>query len=383
MQAATRRLVRVCVKAARRSRRMGPASVADMNPAGVHYEACGAGGVEGELAVAYASCTGDAVSLVPRGRRAVGASRSPGSGYSSPPRLMVLTHHLLGHFARRSRIRVRSMDAALLVVRGHVILLSSSPLPHISSYPLTDMCSSIESHARIPVPLRINSRWFLRTSVILFLNKIDVFKRKLPKIGLGFRLALQPVAARKTSPVTSSVQAEVLALRNHKPAVDADNRARYTDGHRRRSAVPHPHERSSLPDVPASTRPLRASVKSSTSAHFARCVLLQNEQRLDGIARPVVCEGVLAAAMTTEGGREKGQGSARPHVSRFRTALALAMHERQACRLRKDVRVVQVERLLPALFEGVDHALALLLVHRELEQPSEDLAAGGASPTRV
>jgi hypothetical protein len=28
----------------------------------------------------------------------------------------------------------------------------------------------------------INSRWFLRTSVILFLNKIDVFKRKLPKV---------------------------------------------------------------------------------------------------------------------------------------------------------------------------------------------------------
>ncbi|KAJ7634611.1 heterotrimeric G-protein alpha subunit, GPA3-like protein [Roridomyces roridus] len=30
----------------------------------------------------------------------------------------------------------------------------------------------------------INSRWFLRTSIILFLNKIDVFKAKLPKIPL-------------------------------------------------------------------------------------------------------------------------------------------------------------------------------------------------------
>ncbi|KAH9957678.1 G-protein alpha subunit [Russula dissimulans] len=30
----------------------------------------------------------------------------------------------------------------------------------------------------------INSRWFLRTSIILFLNKIDVFKRKLPKVPL-------------------------------------------------------------------------------------------------------------------------------------------------------------------------------------------------------
>ena len=30
----------------------------------------------------------------------------------------------------------------------------------------------------------INSRWFLRTSIILFLNKIDVFKNKLPKVRL-------------------------------------------------------------------------------------------------------------------------------------------------------------------------------------------------------
>lgn len=30
----------------------------------------------------------------------------------------------------------------------------------------------------------INSRWFLRTSVILFLNKIDVFKMKLAKTPL-------------------------------------------------------------------------------------------------------------------------------------------------------------------------------------------------------
>ncbi len=26
----------------------------------------------------------------------------------------------------------------------------------------------------------VNSRWFLRTSVILFLNKIDIFKQKIP-----------------------------------------------------------------------------------------------------------------------------------------------------------------------------------------------------------
>lgn len=26
-----------------------------------------------------------------------------------------------------------------------------------------------------------NSRWFIKTSIILFLNKIDIFKEKLPK----------------------------------------------------------------------------------------------------------------------------------------------------------------------------------------------------------
>lgn len=33
----------------------------------------------------------------------------------------------------------------------------------------------------------INSRWFIRTSIILFLNKIDVFKTKLPKVRCCFR----------------------------------------------------------------------------------------------------------------------------------------------------------------------------------------------------
>ncbi|KIK90476.1 hypothetical protein PAXRUDRAFT_151885 [Paxillus rubicundulus Ve08.2h10] len=30
----------------------------------------------------------------------------------------------------------------------------------------------------------INSRWFLWTSIVLFLNKIDIFKTKLPKVQL-------------------------------------------------------------------------------------------------------------------------------------------------------------------------------------------------------
>jgi len=39
----------------------------------------------------------------------------------------------------------------------------------------------------------INSRWFVRTSIILFLNKIDVFKTKLPKVR---QIALQLVCIR-------------------------------------------------------------------------------------------------------------------------------------------------------------------------------------------
>ena len=29
----------------------------------------------------------------------------------------------------------------------------------------------------------VNSRWFLRTSIILFMNKIDVFRNKIPKVA--------------------------------------------------------------------------------------------------------------------------------------------------------------------------------------------------------
>lgn len=30
----------------------------------------------------------------------------------------------------------------------------------------------------------VNSRWFLRTSIILFLNKVDLFRVKLPRVPL-------------------------------------------------------------------------------------------------------------------------------------------------------------------------------------------------------
>ena len=38
----------------------------------------------------------------------------------------------------------------------------------------------------------INSWWFLRTSIIFFLNKIDVFKTKLPKVCLHLSVPFVP-----------------------------------------------------------------------------------------------------------------------------------------------------------------------------------------------
>lgn len=31
----------------------------------------------------------------------------------------------------------------------------------------------------------VNSRWFMRTSIILFLNKVDLFRQKLPRSPLN------------------------------------------------------------------------------------------------------------------------------------------------------------------------------------------------------
>lgn len=36
----------------------------------------------------------------------------------------------------------------------------------------------------------INSRWFLRTSIILFLNKIDIFRQKLRRVSVRRRFEL-------------------------------------------------------------------------------------------------------------------------------------------------------------------------------------------------
>ncbi|GLB43893.1 putative heterotrimeric g-protein alpha gpa3-like protein [Lyophyllum shimeji] len=56
-----------------------------------------------------------------------------------------------------------------------------------STSPL-DLSFDIQQNRMVESPVLfksvVSSRWFLRTSFILFLNKIDVFKAKLPKVPL-------------------------------------------------------------------------------------------------------------------------------------------------------------------------------------------------------
>lgn len=62
-------------------------------------------------------------------------------------------------------------------VRCHGPLLPVSRLSSIRPFRQNRMAESLILFDSV-----INSRWFLRTSIILFLNKIDVFKNKLPKV---------------------------------------------------------------------------------------------------------------------------------------------------------------------------------------------------------
>ncbi len=74
-------------------------------------------------------------------------------------------------------VALSEYDQVLLEENGQVSELAT----------LTELCSRSQNRMQESLVLFesvINSRWFLRTSVILFLNKIDVFKQKLPKVPL-------------------------------------------------------------------------------------------------------------------------------------------------------------------------------------------------------
>jgi guanine nucleotide-binding protein G(i) subunit alpha len=63
------------------------------------------------------------------------------------------------------------------------------------SHRLTDRAQNRMAESLVLFESVINSRWFLRTSIILFLNKIDVFKNKLPKVRLPEDVsAFQPLS---------------------------------------------------------------------------------------------------------------------------------------------------------------------------------------------
>lgn len=67
-----------------------------------------------------------------------------------------------------SRKAARSVFTALVVGRNHA---DTSQNRMMESLLLFDSV--------------VNSRWFMRTSIILFLNKVDIFKAKLPRSPLG------------------------------------------------------------------------------------------------------------------------------------------------------------------------------------------------------
>lgn len=62
----------------------------------------------------------------------------------------------------------------------------SSPIACLNSLPLFVLANTRPQNrmkeSLVLFDSVINSRWFLRTSIILFLNKIDVFKRKVGKV---------------------------------------------------------------------------------------------------------------------------------------------------------------------------------------------------------
>lgn len=68
-------------------------------------------------------------------------------------------------------------DEVLLEQRSQVRHMHSVPRVAVLIIPAQNrMAESLELFDSI-----INSRWFLRTSIILFMNKIDVFRDKLQK----------------------------------------------------------------------------------------------------------------------------------------------------------------------------------------------------------
>ncbi|KAJ7695333.1 hypothetical protein B0H14DRAFT_2650607 [Mycena olivaceomarginata] len=112
-------------------------------------------------------------------------------------------------------LRARAKSTAIIETRFWMGGLMNR-LRHARSWAPWDGCiAAPQNRMRGPLYLFefvINSLWFLRTSVILFLNKIDVFKRNIvsrpsssPRATTSTSRALGAARAAATAPVTSAV----------------------------------------------------------------------------------------------------------------------------------------------------------------------------------
>jgi guanine nucleotide-binding protein subunit alpha len=64
-------------------------------------------------------------------------------------------------------------------------VVNSSEYPHEQGAAIIDAPPMKLTRLILPPPASLSIGWFLRTSIVLFLNKIDVFKQKIPRVPLS------------------------------------------------------------------------------------------------------------------------------------------------------------------------------------------------------
>jgi guanine nucleotide-binding protein subunit alpha len=77
-------------------------------------------------------------------------------------------------------VALSEYDQVLLEESSQVCMLPVRSARH----PLTP-CQNRMMESLLLFDSVVNSRWFMRTSIILFLNKVDIFKQKLGRSPLG------------------------------------------------------------------------------------------------------------------------------------------------------------------------------------------------------
>lgn len=79
-------------------------------------------------------------------------------------------------------VALSEYDQVLLEESSQVRCLAGSPM---GMAVMTDNLQNRMMESLLLFDSVVNSRWFVRTSIILFLNKVDIFKQKLGRSPLG------------------------------------------------------------------------------------------------------------------------------------------------------------------------------------------------------